>query len=676
LTASKFLPDPFSNQPGARFYRTGDLARFRGDGNLDFLGRQDHQVKIRGFRIELGEIETCLLQHADICEAVAATYTAAGREPRLFAYVVPHAGAAPQAGEIKAFLRRSLPDYLVPATITVTEAIPLSSGGKVDRRLLTPPAESLTADEDFVAPQGPLASALAEIWAELLGTSRVGAGDNFFDVGGDSILVIQLANRAKARGLRLSPRQVYRHQTLERIAATMSAAAPDEAARPPGSPEAGAVGEVPLTPSQRWLTEHPAGLARGHIASEYLSLPGWVSADLLAQVLTALQQHHEALRIRQRLDGDGRWSQRITAEAAAAVLAPDVVFDTAAEPAQILEVVERLGREIDIENGPLLRAALLREEDSGSRALVLSIHHLATDGLSWQVLLEDLRTGLEQLRQGRPLSLPPVDVPFSAWARQLAVLADSPQVRGELPLWARATVSASLPLDTEAPVASLAELPRATFTDVLDADRTAALGTRHEPGAHRGIGDLMLVTLAQLMAQWCGSDGITIEVSGHGRHHDLIEQDSSRTVGWLAARYPVSFSLPAGYGGSRASDAAVRVALLRQVAAVPDNGLGFGLLKYLNPDPAIRAQLAERAEPPVSFNYLGRYEDRPAEASRLLLEERYTNYGQPDQPDQLISLVAAQVGSQLQLAWTYRPALHTEATIAELARRYRELLRP
>jgi amino acid adenylation domain-containing protein len=248
LTAERFVPDPFAGRAGGRMYRTGDFARFRADGNLDFLGRIDHQVKIRGYRIELGEIEAQLLSHPQVAEAVVAAREDTPGHRQLVAYVVPAEGAAPTHVELRGLLRERLPDYMVPAVYVTLETLPLSPGGKVDRRLLPEPdSERPELADGFVAPRTSAEEQLADVWRGVLGVERVGVHDNFFDLGGDSILSIQIVGRASRLGLRLTPRQIFEHQTVAELAAVAGEVAAVASEQEPATSD---MPPTPVTPDE------------------------------------------------------------------------------------------------------------------------------------------------------------------------------------------------------------------------------------------------------------------------------------------------------------------------------------------------------------------------------------------------------------------------------------------
>ena len=317
LTAARFLADPFAG-PGSRMYRTGDLVRWTSDGELEYVGRADQQVKVRGFRIELGEVEEALLRCAGVAQAAAATRESGGHK-RLIGYVVPAPGADLVPSAIRRALGRSVPDYMVPASVVVLDAMPLNPNGKLDRARL--PAPDWTADgtTDYVAPRTATERALAAVWADVLRVERVGVDDNFFSLGGDSILSIQVVAQARQAGLAVTSRDVYRHQTVAALAQCVAAAG--QPAPGPG-PEAEATGPAPLTPIQHWLFESDAERA-GHFGQTMsVELADGLDATALEAALHDVVAHHDALRSRFVPDGDGRWRQHIDSEAPGCALEP------------------------------------------------------------------------------------------------------------------------------------------------------------------------------------------------------------------------------------------------------------------------------------------------------------------------------------------------------------------
>ncbi|NJC74324.1 amino acid adenylation domain-containing protein, partial [Planosporangium thailandense] len=288
LTAERFVACPFG-VPGERMYRTGDVVRWRADGRLEFVGRTDDQVKIRGFRIELGEIEAALRSHPGIAEAiVVACADDAGRK-RLVGYVVPAGGEVPETAALRALLGGLLPDYMVPSAFVALEALPLNANGKVDRRALPAPDWGATAGDGYVEPRTEAERVLAGIWADVLGIERVGVEDNFFELGGDSILSIQVVSRARQAGLGLTPRDVFAHQTVAALAASLEQAGPDVLA--PAADQGPVVGEVPLTPIQCWFFETQTVRPEHFNQSVLLELTEEPDEPCLRRALGALLAH-------------------------------------------------------------------------------------------------------------------------------------------------------------------------------------------------------------------------------------------------------------------------------------------------------------------------------------------------------------------------------------------------
>ncbi|MEH2536066.1 amino acid adenylation domain-containing protein, partial [Bradyrhizobium sp. AZCC 1614] len=389
LTAERFIPDPFG-PPGRRLYGTGDLVRRLGDGSIAYLTRRDGQVKLRGFRIELGEIEAALRAHAGVEQAVVVAHEdAAGK--RLVAYVVGRGEARPDATGLRHHLQHTLPDYMVPAGFVVLDQLPLTPNGKLDRKAL--PAPDWQGSSDAIAPRTPTEATLAAIWRDVLKLDRISVNDNFFALGGDSIQSIQLVARANRVGLSLSARQVFEQQTIAGLAAVAGRATAVCA-------EQGLVqGEVPLTPIQRWLFEQE--LIAPHHFNQAVLLdcdPGLTPAAL-GEALRHLVRHHDALRLRFHRTEQG-WHQVHAEEAEPAFEQIDLsALDAAAQGAALARHADRLQASLELAAGPLVCAAWFDLGAQGRR-LLLILHHLVVDGVSWRILLDDLDAAVAALQQG------------------------------------------------------------------------------------------------------------------------------------------------------------------------------------------------------------------------------------------------------------------------------------
>ncbi|WP_225446983.1 non-ribosomal peptide synthetase [Streptacidiphilus sp. PB12-B1b] len=666
LTAARFLPDPFG-APGERMYRTGDLARWTADGRLDYLGRADDQVKVRGHRIEPGEVEAALLELPEVGAAAVVAAADAHGHTRLAAYVVPAApGSAPSGAELRAALRRVLPDHLVPSSFTALDALPLTASGKLDRRALpAPDPEGDGRQREFVAPRTPDEEVLAGVWAEVLGVARVGVTDNFFELGGDSILSIQAVSRARAAGLQLSSRDVFRHQTVADLAA---AARPDPAPAAPRRPHDD--GPAPLTPVQEWFfAAH--GPLRHFSMSLLLDLPRDLDERALEQALHALVAAHPALRTRFTRTGDA-WVQQPGAAPAAGLLTRHDPAADAADPQAVqdarLRAADAARAALDPETGALLRAVLLPPSDGARPQLFLTAHHLAVDSVSWRLLLADLEQAYRQAAAGEPPQLEPEHTPFTDWARHLAERVRDGGFDADLPHWTAEALAPAAALPVDRPGTPLAGTVRTVRTRTDRATTEALL--RRVPGVYRTqVNDVLLSALGRALADWTGAPRVAVALEGHGRE-DLggpagQHPDVSRTVGWFTSQYPVTLA-PVGPAG--APDwAATLKGVKERLRAVPRHGLGYEALARLgSPDAAARA-LREAPLPQVSFNYHGQW-TAPAGGDFAPAGDAPGRDIAPDEPlDHLLDVTAVVADGELEITWHYSDQVHHAETVRALA---------
>jgi amino acid adenylation domain-containing protein/non-ribosomal peptide synthase protein (TIGR01720 family) len=596
LTAERFVPDPHSATDGARLYRTGDLARFLPDGSVECLGRIDGQVKIRGFRVEVGEIEAVLSEHPSVAEAVVNVREDTPGDKRLVAYVVAVGGDAPEGVELRRFAKEKLPEYMVPSAFVCMERLPLTPSGKVDRRALpAPERESFALAGEFAAPRNTAEEMLARLWSELLGVSQVGIHDNFFELGGDSILTIQVVARAKRSGLRLTPKQLFQHQTVAELAAVIDSA-------PAISAEQGEVtGVAPLTPIQRWFFEHDFAETH-HWNMAYAFEPRRaVDVNILERALMALLSHHDALRLRFTRTEQG-WSQSYAPHREDPFL--EVISLAGLSPDEQAAMFEReatrLQSTIDLDGGRLLRAAWFDYGAGEPGRLFLVAHHLCVDGISWRVLAEDLQRVYEELEAGREVQLPAKTTSWREWAVQLEQKAASAEASAEIGEWLDARRLAPAPLPVDFPAGDNVEGSAHILTVALDEEETESL-LRDVPKVFQArINDVLLTALARSCARWTGSPKLLLDLEGHGREDVVEGADISRTVGWFTNIAPVSLEL---------EDARDLRQSLNSIAAslrrVPHNGVGYGLLRYLSPHAELRESLRAMPRAEVSFNYMG-----------------------------------------------------------------------
>ncbi|MGE0296504.1 MAG: amino acid adenylation domain-containing protein [Pseudonocardia sp.] len=612
LTAERFVADPFAPRPGGRMYRTGDLVVRRPDGNLDYLGRTDDQVKIRGHRVEPGEIVATMEGHERVAHA-AVTVQTHGAARHLAGYLVPadpgdrvDQGDA-LLGSVRAHLAAHLPAHMVPTTLTVLDRLPLTVNGKLDVRALPVPA--LTTGRSHRPPATEAEATLCALFAEVLGADAVGADDDFFDLGGDSISSIALVTRARRHGLALRPRDVRRLRT---VAALAAAAATDEA----GPTHDPGVGEVPATPVIARFAAFTDRIGAFH-QSVPVQVPVGASAADLETVLRALLDHHDVLRA--RLDRAGGWTLRIDPPGAyPAGLLTRVAVDPGTDLAALADAQqEAAAARLDPDRGVLVQAVLLDRGPDVPGVLLLVAHHLVVDGVSWRILTDDLAEAWGQLAAARPVDLAPVATSFRTWARALAELGRTGARGGERARWERVTADAvplaRRPLDPAHDTAGTV----VERTLVLGAEWAEPLLTRIPAALDARINDVLLAALGVALARWREHtgrpDGATlVDLEGHGREEQVAggSFDLTRTVGWFTTIFPVRLDAAAREWAdvTRGDPTTVRRLVAEvgeQLCAVPDGGLGYGVLRHL--DPAAGPVLAAGADPELQFNYLGRY---------------------------------------------------------------------
>jgi amino acid adenylation domain-containing protein/non-ribosomal peptide synthase protein (TIGR01720 family) len=689
LTAEKFVPNPFATglgtgrwglvelgslqapsprcpAPGARLYRTGDRARYRADGVIEFLGRIDRQIKLRGFRIELGEIESALLQHPAVSAAAALVrQDSPTGAKQLVAYVTLRPEPAATVDDLRSYLRERLPDYMTPAAFMALPELPLNHNGKVDQAALPAPDQPQPAqDESFVAPRSQVERILAEIWSQVLGVAPVGIHHNFFALGGDSILSIQVMSRAAQAGVPLTPRHLFERQTIAELAEVAGNASPIEAE------QASVTGEAPLTPIQRWFFARDPRERHSFNQAMLLEARTPLRHDLLEQALRQVARQHDALRLRYH-ETDAGWQQRL-ADAAAAPEVGRLDLSALNEPARraaLTAAIAACEQRLNITSGPLLQA-LLVQRGAEPEQLLIMLHHLVVDGVSWRIVLEDLERVYGQLVQGQPATLPLKTTSFKRWAERLAAYADTPALRQELEYWlapARVDVQ-PLPRDGWQAAAQAAPPIVSTLTPA----ETRAL-LQDVPSIYRTqINDVLLTALAEAFAAWTGERTLLVQLEGHGREPLFDDVDLSRTVGWFTTAFPVLLDVRAA-----ATIGDALRAVKQQLRQVPQRGIGYGVLRYLSRDPAIGAQLEALPPAEVSLNYLGQFDQLTTDATllRVAADARGPYHSMQGSRNNLIEINGLIVGGQLQLEWTYDPQQHRPATIQRVARGFEAALR-
>ncbi|MBI6899466.1 amino acid adenylation domain-containing protein [Pseudomonas putida] len=651
LTAERFVPDP--TQPGLRLYRSGDRVRRNRSGQVEFIGRADDQVKIRGYRVEPAEVARVLLGLDGVAEAVVLAQPVDGDDSRL-QLVGWCVGQGLQGETLRQQLQDRLPDYMVPAQILVLERLPLTANGKLDKRALPAPG---VARRQYTAPVGEIEQALAAIWAEVLKLDQVGSTDNFFELGGDSILSLQIIARAKRQGIKLSPKQLFEKQTIGQLAAVAKRIEKKAAAVEQVS------GTLALLPIQARFFETDI-LERQHWNQALLLKPTQaLRADCLTGALQALVDQHDALRLRFTLRDI--WQAEFQAGKAEDILWVRALSDVAELPA----LAEQAQRSLDLAKGPLLRA-LLVDLPEGQQRLLLVIHHLVVDGVSWRVLLEDLQLAYTALAAGKPLALAAKSSSLKAWTERLGAYARSPELLSEADYWldGLAAVGDELPRDNPSGAQTNRHVAHASSR--LDPALTRKL-LQVAPAAYRTqVNDLLLAALARVLCDWTEEESVLIQLEGHGREDLFPELDLSRTLGWFSSLFPVRLTPAHGLGAGLC-------AIKEQLRAVPNKGIGYGVLRYLG-EPDLRARLAALPQPRVTFNYLGQFDGSFAEAEGALFTPASEGSGATQDLDgplgNWLGITGQVYQGELELDWSFSREVFRPETIEALARRYEQVL--
>ena len=669
LTAERFVPDPFSTTPRATLYRTGDLARRLANGDIEYLGRIDHQVKIRGFRIELGEIEAGIARHPVIREAVVIAREDTPGEKRLVAYLVAENPPADLVDQLRALLRAGMPEYMVPAHFVTLEALPLTKNGKVDRKALPAPALSRpSVARPYAAPRTGTENAIAQIWSAVLGIDRVGIHDHFFELGGDSILSIQVVARCRQAGLQLTPRDLFKRPTIAQLAEGV-VQTPAGAA----GPQETLTGSVLLTPIQRWFLEQHIAERHHWNQAVLFELPANVDLALLERALHHVLRRHDALRLRLRPAGT-EWAQEYAPDSVPPAIARIDLVGIAADEraAAIAKHAARVQASLNLAEGPLLRAVHFALGAGEPGRLLLVIHHLAVDGVSWRLIREDLESAYWSLRAGQRPALAPKSTSYQAWAERLAGFARSATMLHSLPFWVAEANKRVSALPAQRGDCENLEGDAGSVKTRLTEGETRALLQRVPTAYRTQINDVLLTALGRALQQWTGGEAFRIDMEGHGREDLFDGVDVSRTVGWFTTMFPVRLELQAGLDEGQALKS-----VKEQLRRIPDRGMSYGLLRYACDDAQARAALSRSPRSQLLFNYLGQF-DQVVAGSKLFgfAAESTGPWHSPTSrrthPLEVLCLVRK---GELEVEWIHHPAIHRRETIERVAQDFLAALR-
>jgi len=653
LTNEAFVAHPF--EPGERLYRTGDLGVWLPDGNLELLGRRDSQVKLRGQRIELQEIEAALLKYPDVEEAAVLVREHARENERLVAHVAP---STLNVSELHEHLHTLLPDFMLPAAIVRTDRLPRDTSGKVDRKALSAqPPRVMPEIRDDARPGADLEARLGKIWAELLGRDQIGAQEDLFELGADSILVIQAVSRAQQAGIRITAQAHFAYPTVASLA-SVAVAADTATERPSWEP---VVGRTELSAVQRWFLDQKFQFPQHYNQSRLIEVPESLEPGIIEQALAALLEHHDALRLSFARVNDSWEAQHAAPPLEVRVETTSLESMASVEQATAFEsIANRLQESFDLSQPPLLRAHLFRFGARRPSRLLLIAHHLVIDAISWGILLEDLYDVCGQLEAAQPVQLPDKTASFRDWTQRLKTFATTDFPGRDY--WTTQAAQRFPSFEGVSPgtVASAdSVLLRFDESLTLSLQETARLSNVQ-------VNDLLLTALWLSFRDWRGLPELLVELEGHGREEIFEDLDVSRTVGWFTTHYPVLLSTASSASPSEA---------LRHIAArlkeIPMRGLGYGLIRSGNESAA-----------PVLFNYLGQMDGLlTADASwSLTFGSVGREHSSRNQRPYLFEVGGMILDGYLRLTWNYNAEAFERAAIEQLtglySRHLQELVRP
>lgn len=640
-----------------RLYRTGDLARYLPDGNIEFLGRIDDQVKLHGFRIELGEVETQLMAHPAITTVKVLVLEVTKDEKQLVAYIVSYGKNKPKIAELRQFLVKSLPEFMIPSRFVFLERFPLTSNGKLDRRKLPLPETGREQIEsDYIAPETENEKILAKIWSDVLRINQVGLNDNFFELGGDSILSIQIVARAKAFGLNFKPIELFQYQTIAELVKILKI---EKIKLELGNNQ----GEVPLNPIQKWFFQQSLSHPNHWNMSILLNIPSNLAKKDLETLINALIDHHDSLRLGFYFDENG-WLQSY-ANTKKITYCQEVDLSAIPSPAlsSILAVeATKIQKSLSLDNPPLFQAVKFDLGKKRGVRLLVIVHHLVMDGISWRIWLEDLHTAYNQLQKGEKIDLGNKTTSFQYWSQKLINYAQSESILSELDYWLAQFPSSLVYLPQIQPQATKNEAKMEKVNVFLDQETTESALYQVSRRHHTQLNELLLCSLLRTYQSWTSNHELWIELEGHGREMLFEEVDISRTIGWFTTRFPLLLSCDPSLSPSQMLQVVKET--LRQI---PHRGIGYGILRYLNQQKEIKEKFEHLPQPELCFNYLGQFSQENTVFS-LSLENRGIEKSGLGKNTASISLDAMIIDGQTCLEWTYNPELYQRETLENLAK--------
>ncbi|MEO6638394.1 MAG: amino acid adenylation domain-containing protein, partial [Ginsengibacter sp.] len=661
LTKEKFIEDLFSTKAGSKAYKTGDKARWNKEGEIEYLGRIDEQVKIRGHRIELGEIENVLLQVAGVKEGTIAAIEDGNGNRQLAGYVVPEGGEGTIDREaIITQLRSKLPEYMIPAVWVEMKEMPLTSNGKINKKALPKPDTSELGSKTYTAPTNETEQKLSDIWQELLGIDKIGIHDNFFEKGGDSILTIQVVSRARRLGYELHPKDIFLHQTIEKLAIVIK-----ERSTAIVSGEQGILtGSSGLLPIQaRYLQGEHLDISHFN-QSVLLKIDKGVTEATLQQACDKLITQHDALRFRY-FQKEEKWYQEY-GDSLPKVISKNIPIEADTQNnLWVTEVADKYQRSLDIENGDLIRVLLLQtSSEEKQNRLFIVIHHLVIDGISWRILLEDLEQLISDISTGKAKNLGNKSSSYRQWFDVLAKYGQSETALSQVKYWQN-IIGNNYHLPVDKDYDGLVKVKDTDhYSQRLGKDQTQQLLQEVSGAYNTEINDILLSALGITISNWAKADKVIIGLEGHGREEIGDDVDISRTVGWFTNLYPVLLKI----NPVKPETGDVIKSVKEQLRQLPAKGIGYGVLKYINQEEALQGK-----DPwEIQFNYLGQVDNVIRESKWFSGANESAGLGRSEELilNEKMAVNCIVRGGELVIDWTFSNKHFEEETIQKLLSDY------
>ena len=649
LTAEKFMDSPFIK--GKKIYKTGDMAKWLSDGNIDFLGRKDEQIKIRGFRVETKEIENNLLKHPSIVQTFIVPRETNNGNKELIAYIVGKEKL--NISTIRNFLGHDLPDYMIPAYFIQIQSLPLNINGKVDKNALPDPdSVGMDIGVEYESPQNEMERQLVQTWEQVLNRKPIGINDNFFALGGDSIKAIQIISHLKQKNLTLEIRNLFLYPTIAELTGYISfdSKVSDN--------QNVITGFVPLTAIQSWFFENHQSDRHHFNQSVMLYSKHRLQEDALRAVFQKIQEHHDVLRMRFISRQHKIIQENCDLDYPLDFNIMDLLSKENAVDEMLVEA-NKIQASIHLKTGPLMKIVLFKLSD-GDRLLIV-IHHLIIDGISWRILSNDIAITYNQFVSEKPLSLPSKSCSFKHWSEQIENYSNCKEFLQEKDYWKRleSTCVHSLPTDYDVIEPGLFRNYQ-TIRFKLSKEDTEALLTKVNQAYNTEMNDILLTALACCMKSWHGENRTLIALEGHGRE-DILDLDISRTVGWFTSMFPVILER------TNSNDIGYQIKHTKEMLrTIPNKGIGYGILKYIT-SPENKQNIVFRLKPEISFNYLGEFDNNNDNSLFILAKE---SSGNPISLDTAlihnIEINGEIIDRQLQLSVSYNHKVYKYETIQKI----------